>query len=109
MLREAGAAEVHVRIASPPVKWPCFYGVDFATPGELIANVGDAFTEEEAVAAICTGIGADSLGFVSHEAMVESTEQPAESLCTACFSGHYPLGLPDNSPSAEIVARLQAN
>lgn len=109
MLREAGAAEVHVRIASPPVKWPCFYGVDFATPGELIANVGNAFTEEEAVAAICTGIGADSLGFVSHEAMVESTQQPGETLCTACFSGHYPLGLPDNSPNADIVARLQAN
>src|SRR5699024_8262931 len=49
MLREAGAAEVHVRIASPPVKWPCFYGIDFATPGELIANAVTSDNEEEMV------------------------------------------------------------
>ena len=64
MLREAGAAEVHVRIASPPVKWPCFYGIDFASPGELIAN--NAGGNDEAVAEnICRVIGADSLAFVS--------------------------------------------
>ena len=55
MLREAGAAEVHVRISAPPVKWPCFYGIDFASAGELIAN---GLTVDE----ICASIGADSLG-----------------------------------------------
>ena len=56
---------------------------------------------------ICTAIGADSLGFVSIEQMVEATEQPMSELCTACFSGEYPLGLPEGNPNAELVARLQ--
>src|SRR5699024_2991378 len=61
MLREAGAAEVHVRIASPPVKWPCFYGIDFASPGELIANIQPSDDPEVITAAVCEAIGADSL------------------------------------------------
>src|SRR3954463_13995189 len=90
MLREAGALEVHVRISSPPVKWPCFYGIDFATRAELIANGLD---EEE----IRASIGADSLGYISLEGMVESTQQPTEQLCRACFTGEYPIPLPDES------------
>ena len=66
MLREAGAAEVHVRISSPPVKWPCFYGIDFATRAELIAN---GLT----VAQICESVGADSLGYVSLSELIEAT------------------------------------
>jgi len=89
MLREAGAAEVHVRISSPPVQWPCFYGIDFASRAELVAS-GLAVEEVRA------SIGADSLGHISMEAMVEATEQPRERLCTACFSGSYPAGLPDD-------------
>src|SRR5699024_1644038 len=58
MLREAGAEEIHVRISSPPVKWPCFYGIDFATRAELIAN---GLTTNE----ICDNLGADSLGYIS--------------------------------------------
>lgn len=108
MLREAGAAEVHVRIASPPVKWPCFYGIDFATPGELIANSGDNQDEASIVKSVCSAIGADSLGFVSIEQMTEATEQAPEELCTACFDGHYPLGLPAGNPNAELVAKIQA-
>lgn len=108
MLREAGAAEVHVRIASPPVKWPCFYGIDFATPGELIANSGDFQNDEEIVDSVRRAIGADSLGFVSIDQMVEATEQAKEELCTACFDGHYPLGLPAGNPNAEMVARIQS-
>ena len=107
MLREAGAAEVHVRIASPPVKWPCFYGIDFASPGELIANHGDTSSEAAMVESIRTAIGADSLGFVSVEQMVEATEQPDRELCTACFSGHYPLGLPTKNPNADAVRKIQ--
>ena len=63
MLREAGAVEVHVRIASPPVKWPCFYGIDFATPAELIANAVD--NEDEMLEAVRHAIGADTLGYIS--------------------------------------------
>ncbi|WP_369054424.1 amidophosphoribosyltransferase [Kineococcus terrestris] len=88
MLREAGAAEVHVRISSPPVTWPCFYGIDFATRAELIATglgVDD----------VRQSIGADSLGYISTEGMIAATDQPAPTLCTACFSGSYPVPLPD--------------
>jgi amidophosphoribosyltransferase len=90
MLREAGATEVHVRISSPPVKWPCFYGIDFATRAELIANGLD-------VDEIASSIGADSLGYISLDGMVEATGQPVQSLCTACFTGEYPIPLPDES------------
>lgn len=108
MLREAGAAEVHVRIASPPVKWPCFYGIDFATPGELIANAVTSDNEEEMVEAVRSAIGADSLGYVSIEGMVASTTKPVEELCLACFNGHYPMGLPEANPNAELVLKMQA-
>ena len=90
MLREAGALEVHVRISSPPVKWPCFYGIDFATRAELIAN---GLTPEE----IAASVGADTLGYISLEGMVDATAQSAERLCTACFTGTYPIELPDES------------
>ncbi|MFT4286271.1 amidophosphoribosyltransferase [Nocardioides sp.] len=90
MLREAGALEVHVRISSPPVKWPCFYGIDFATRAELIANGLD-------VDEIASSIGADSLGYISLPGMVSATGQPADGLCAACFTGDYPVPLPDQS------------
>src|SRR3712207_4637516 len=90
MLREAGALEVHVRISSPPVKWPCFYGIDFATRAELIANGLD-------VEEIAASVGADSLGYISLEGMVEATGQPSQNLCQACFTGKYPIPLPDES------------
>ena len=88
MLKEAGAAEVHVKISSPPVKWPCFYGIDFATRAELIANGA-------AVDQIAASIGADSLAYISEEGMIEATGQPRERLCTACFTGDYPIPLAD--------------
>jgi amidophosphoribosyltransferase len=88
MLREAGAAEIHVRISSPPVKWPCFYGIDFATRAELIAN--GLNTDE-----ICTSIGADSLAYISLEQLVEASEIPNDELCRACFDGVYPVPLED--------------
>jgi amidophosphoribosyltransferase len=101
MLREAGAIEVHVRIASPPVKWPCFYGIDFATPAELIANAVE--NEEEVVEAVRHGIGADSLGYISQQAMIAATEQPASRLCTACFDGKYPIELPGETALGKNV------
>jgi amidophosphoribosyltransferase len=87
MLREAGAAEVHVRISSPPVKWPCFYGIDFASRAELVAN---GLSVDE----ICTSIGADSLGYVDLDELVAATNVPADNLCRACFDGVYPVPLP---------------
>jgi amidophosphoribosyltransferase len=90
MLREAGALEVHVRISSPPVKWPCFYGIDFATRAELIAN---GLTPAE----IAASVGADSLGYISLEGMIGATDQEPEKLCRACFTGEYPVPLPDES------------
>jgi amidophosphoribosyltransferase len=89
MLREAGAAEVHVRISSPPVAWPCFYGIDFASRAELIAS-GLGVEEVRASS------GADSLGYISVDGMVAASGQPAERLCTACFTGDYPVQLPDD-------------
>jgi amidophosphoribosyltransferase len=88
MLREAGAAEVHVRISSPPVKWPCYYGIDFASPGELVA--ANLSVEE-----IRQLIGADSLAHLSLGALVESTAVAADRLCRACFDGAYPIPLPE--------------
>ena len=88
MLREAGAAEVHVRISSPPVTWPCFYGIDFATRSELIGTDRD-------VEQIRSSIGADSLGYVSLEGLTASTSLPASELCRACFDGVYPIALPE--------------
>ncbi len=90
MLREAGALEVHVRIASPPVRWPCFYGIDFATRTELVANSLD-------VEGVRRSVGADSLGYVSLEGLVAASEQPRSRLCAACFDGEYPIPLPDEA------------
>ena len=100
MLREAGAAEVHVRISSPPVRWPCFYGIDFATRAELIAT--GLGTDE-----IRASVGADSLGYISEEAMVAATDQPADQLCTACFSGVYPIELPRGDRLGKDVLELE--
>jgi amidophosphoribosyltransferase len=87
LLREAGAIAVHVRISSPPVKWPCFYGIDFATRAELIANGLD-------VEGIRQSVGADSLGYLSLDGLVAATEQPRTRLCRACYDGQYPIPLP---------------
>ncbi len=87
MLRDSGAAEVHVRISAPPVQWPCFYGIDFATREELAA-VGHTLDE------VREQIGADSLSHISIEGMIAATEQPAKNLCTACFTGVYPIETP---------------
>jgi amidophosphoribosyltransferase len=96
MLRESGATEVHVRISSPPVQWPCFYGIDFATRAELIAN---GLTIDE----IRQSIGADSLSFISLDALVESTNVAKDRLCRACFDGVYPVELPEEGKLGKHV------
>ncbi|GAA3064265.1 MULTISPECIES: amidophosphoribosyltransferase [Actinomycetes] len=96
MLKEAGAKEVHVKISSPPIKWPCFYGIDFATRAELIAN-GASMDE------IRQAVGADSLAYISEEGMIAATEQPRSTLCTACFSGEYPIELPPENRRGKLL------
>ncbi len=84
MLRDAGATEVHMLIASPKYAWPCFYGIDTGTKEQLI---GSDHTEEE----ICRYIGADSLHYLSEQALFRASGRSG--LCTACFSGNYPTDL----------------
>ena len=99
MLRESGALEVHVRIASPPVRWPCFYGIDFASRAELVANGVDTD-------GIRRSIGADSLGYVSLDSLVAASEQPRSRLCAACFDGEYPIPLPDEALGKNLLEGL---
>ncbi len=82
MVRDAGAAEVHVRISCPPTRFPCHYGIDMPTREELIATSHD-------VAGICRLIGADSLGYLSLEGMLSCVSQSPSSYCTACWTGDY--------------------
>jgi amidophosphoribosyltransferase len=99
MLREAGASEVHVRVAAPPVRWPCFYGIDFATRAELIA--GQLSPEE-----ICASIGADSLGYVSLAGLIEATTLPETRLCRACFDGQYPVPVAEDDRGKHVLDGL---
>jgi amidophosphoribosyltransferase len=88
LLRESGADEVHMRITSPPVQWPCFYGIDTDTQEQLIAS-------HNSVEEIRQHIGADSLAYLSLPAMVKATGACAEEFCLACFDGDYPIEIPD--------------
>lgn len=81
-LRRAGAKEIHLRIASPPIRYPCFYGIDFPSHKELIAN-------EKTVAEIRDYLGVDSLSYLSLEGMLSCLKSPPGHYCTACWSGHY--------------------
>jgi amidophosphoribosyltransferase len=90
MLFDAGAAEVHVRISSPPVVSPCFYGIDLASEDEMIAAHS---TVEE----IRETIGATSLAYLSLEGLEESTKRPAEGLCRACLTREYPTRIPSDT------------
>jgi len=88
MLRQAGAAEVHLRIVSPEVMWPCFYGIDTDTQDQLIsANM----SHDEA----CRFIGCDSLAFISLEGLHEAVRSDHDGYCDACFSGRYPVEIPE--------------
>jgi amidophosphoribosyltransferase len=87
MLFDAGAAEVHLRISSPPIVSPCFYGIDFASEDEMIA--AHATVEE-----VREQVGATSLAYLSLDALEESTRRPADSLCRACLTRDYPTRVP---------------
>ncbi len=84
MIKDAGAKEIHMRVSSPPITSPCFFGVDMATSSELIAN---QFNVEE----IRKIIGADTLGFLSIDALEKSVNSKKGDYCKACFTGNYPM------------------
>lgn len=89
MLRQAGAAEVHLRIVSPEVMWPCFYGIDTDTQDQLIsANM----THDQ----VCEHIGCDSLAFISLKGLHEAVHAEHAGFCDACFSGDYPVTIPES-------------
>ena len=92
LLREAGASEVHMRISSPPLKYPCFYGIDISTTKELIAA-------KKSVEEIREFIGADTLALLSLDGLIESiglnADAPYGGLCVAYFNGDYPTALDD--------------
>jgi len=95
LLREAGATEVHFRLASPPVRNPCYYGIDMPTRGELIA--AERTTDE-----IRQKLGVDSLGYLSLEGMMNAAD-PSATFCSACFSGNYPAPLVDLEKGYSLV------
>ncbi len=90
MLREAGAAEVHLRIESPEVKWPCFYGIDTDTQDQLIS--ANLTLEEQ-----CRWIGADSLAYISLPGLYEAVSADHPGFCDACFTGNYAVGVPEGA------------
>lgn len=94
MLRDAGAKEVHVRVSSPPTIASCHYGIDTPTKGELIGA-------NQSVADIRAFIDADSLGYLSSEGMLEAFGRPAQATCAACFTGVYPVEVPDEEYEKE--------
>lgn len=89
MLRDAGAREVHLRISSPPVLFPCYYGIDTPDRNELIAA---NYTTQE----IAKILGADSLEYLSLDGLNSVFENKLQNFCTACFSGNYVTEIPEN-------------
>lgn len=88
MLKDAGAREVHIRVASPPVTDPCFFGIDTPDKNKLVAAY-------HSIEEICEMTGADSLGYLSVEGMLEAIGMGKDKICTACFTGDYPMELPE--------------
>jgi len=99
MLFEAGAVEVHVRVSSPPIVSPCFYGIDFAAEDELIA--GGRSVEE-----IRASIGATTLAYLSLDGLQEATRRPADSVCRACLTREYPTAVPEEGARAKLRFEL---
>ncbi|HTX00744.1 MAG TPA: amidophosphoribosyltransferase [Acidimicrobiales bacterium] len=91
MLREAGALEVHLRVSSPPFRWPCFYGIDTPSRAELLAA---GIPPAEVAGELTARLGADSVGYLSLESMIAAIGAGEEGWCTACQSGVYPTPVP---------------
>jgi amidophosphoribosyltransferase len=105
LLRDGGAIEVHVRVSSPPIKHPCFMGVDMATHDELIAN-------NMSIAEMCSKVGADSLAYLSLEGMMGAIgaldeNNQAHGYCNACFTGKYPIALAEKMDKLVLEEALR--
>ncbi len=95
MLREAGAAEVHLRISSPPFRWPCYYGIDTPTEGELLANA-------KSIEEITEYLGADTVAYMTIEQLVDAIDAGPSGFCSACLTNDYPVEV------STFAARRQA-
>lgn len=95
-IRDAGAAEVHMRISSPPVTHPCFYGIDTDSQDQLIAAT-------KSVKEIAAQIGVDSLAYLSWDGMLKSTGEDPDSFCSACFTGDYPIPVPEPVKRSKLI------
>lgn len=95
-LRDAGAKEIHMRISSPPVTHPCFYGIDTDSQDHLIAATKSLSNIEQQ-------IEVDSLAYLSQEGMLKVTKENPEHFCTACFNGNYPIDIPDEIKGAKLM------
>jgi amidophosphoribosyltransferase len=95
MLRQAGAAEVHMRISSPPTTNPCYYGIDTPTRDELIAS-------SHSLEAIREFLGADSLAYLSLEGLFSFAPDGGAGFCAACFTGRYPIALAEDRPPRQL-------
>jgi amidophosphoribosyltransferase len=87
MLKDAGAKEVHMRISSPPYKYPCYFGIDISSSKQLVAS-------SHSVEEVCSMIGADSLGYLSLEGLIATASGAGCGFCTACFDSDYPMEVP---------------
>lgn len=95
-LRDAGAKEIHLRVSSPPVTHPCFYGIDTDSQDHLIAAT-------KSVAEIAEQIGVDSLAYLSWEGMLQTTGEDPNSFCSACFTGDYPIAIPEPVKRSKLI------
>jgi amidophosphoribosyltransferase len=95
-LREAGVIEVHMRISSPPVTHPCFYGIDTDNQDQLIAAT-------KSVTEIAEQLGVDSLAYLSWKGMLEATREDTNSFCSACFTGDYPVTIPEQVKRSKLI------
>jgi amidophosphoribosyltransferase len=102
MLREAGAAEVHFRVSSPPYRWPCYYGMDTGRRSELLAA-------DLSVGEIADYLKVDSLGYLELDRLVSATDTPGESFCTACLSGDYPVRVPELAADKHVLEQTVAS
>ena len=101
LLRRAGATEVHLRISSPPIHHPCFYGIDTQVETELIAAT-------HSIDEIREFIGADSLGYLSIRGVLAALDLPYDRFCFACFDGNYPVPVPYDSASRKFALEESA-